>query len=191
MDFFDDKKRVMISKKSEHHAPYFETLDKLLGIEKQVDFSFISEHLMIKKEYMQSLLNRIGKDILDQGEWVLQILSAIPTEHLPRSGFSEYETYGNFIAAYCPESFEGRTIKTLRSGTKIYGRNPDKYAFFDLIQSGYCATSFESWQPSPALILKVSKSFLLRFYWFKSLLKQASLQDRYSAIQISSDIDLH
>ncbi|HON58913.1 MAG TPA: DUF6492 family protein [Smithella sp.] len=54
LTFFGHDGIVLINPKTEHHSPYFTTMQKLLGIGKQVSFSFISEHLMIKKQYMKT-----------------------------------------------------------------------------------------------------------------------------------------
>lgn len=54
--FFDQDEKVPVNPKTEYHKPYFELIKKVLSIEKQVDFSFISEHLMINKSYMNELI---------------------------------------------------------------------------------------------------------------------------------------
>ncbi len=52
LNFFDHEK-VLIKPGTEYHEPYFKTINKLLDIDRQVDYSFISEHMMIKKSLRQ------------------------------------------------------------------------------------------------------------------------------------------
>lgn len=85
---------------SENHTPYFETIHKLLGIDKQVPHSFISQSFPIKtqwfQELKQSIESRSGKS------WFEAILEAINFTH--SNAFSEYETLGSFIAhKHCEE----------------------------------------------------------------------------------------
>lgn len=116
--FFDENGRVLYSFKTDTHQPYFNTLKKIIGIDKQVDYSFITEHMMIKKAYMQELLKMIGQCNAAGNNWIEKIMNSIaPEEYV--SGFSEFESYGNFIAKFHPYSFAIRKIKHKRSGSKI------------------------------------------------------------------------
>ena len=146
LDFFDEKGNVLINPKTEYHRPYFETIRTLLNIERQVGFSFISEHLMIKKPYMQELLDHLTAVSSGKKSWVETLLDAVPRHALGGSGFSEFETYGNFIAYRYPDSFRCRPLKSIRYGARHFGTNPSKFDIFSLMLLGYVFASFETWQ---------------------------------------------
>lgn len=161
MDFFDNKDRIIINVQKENHLPYFVTLKSILGIEKQVDFSFISEHFMIKTEYMRKLLNELSDNSFNIS-WSEFILIMIDDNSLSGSGFSEYETYGNFVSFYFQDSFHIKKTKSTRHGKKLFGDKINKYALFSLMLLNYKFASFESWE-------RVSYKSLIRNFLAKFL----------------------
>lgn len=163
--FFDEHGKVLIAPSSEYHEPYFRLIDKVLGIKRQASHSFISEHFMVKKEYMKCLIENIITNAPKDTSWIEFIIESIDEKNILKSGFSEYETYGNFIATKFSESFLCRVIKSTRQGTMIYGNHPDRYAFFDLMRSGFVYATFECWQSPPAKLNRVVRSCLIRISW--------------------------
>lgn len=154
VDFFDKDGRVLVNPTTQYHQPYFNLITKILGIKKQVIFSFISEHFMIRKTYMKELIsNFTTRDT----SWVELILNSIDNQDLRRSGFSEYETYGNFIALNYKNSFNCRPIKSTRNGAKYYGKNPNKYDIFSLMQACYMFATFEARPPTLTMRIAVNK----------------------------------
>jgi hypothetical protein len=146
IEFFNEEKRVFVNPAKEYHKPYFNLIEKILGIERQVNYSFISEHLMVKKEYMNLLIEDIEANTPPNTSWVEHIINSIDDKDLGHSGFSEYETYGNFVALNFRDSFLCRTVQSTRNGAMHFGHLPDKYAFFSLMRSGYTFATFERWQ---------------------------------------------
>lgn len=61
LHFFDEQGKMLLTKKTEYHRPYFDTMQRLIGMDKSVDFSFIAEHMIIKTAFMQSLINTISQ----------------------------------------------------------------------------------------------------------------------------------
>ena len=45
-DFVDAEGRTILERKTEYNAAYFRTIKSLLGIERQVEYSYIAEHMM-------------------------------------------------------------------------------------------------------------------------------------------------
>ena len=45
--------------KSEHHQPYFDTIEKLFNISKTNSKSYIAEHMMFNRKIMNQLVNDI------------------------------------------------------------------------------------------------------------------------------------
>jgi len=145
LDFFDQDGRVLVNPTTEHHKPYFDLMQRLLGIKKQVDYSFISEHFMINKAYMKELLSNLMTKSPGGASWVNMILNSIHDRHIGSSGFSEFETYGNFVTLNYKDSLKCRVLKSTRFGTVSYGKNPSKCDLLDLMLRGYVFASFEAY----------------------------------------------
>jgi len=176
--FFDQDVRVLVNPKTEYHQPYFELIKKALGIEKQIGFSFISEHFMINKSYMNELVCNFMTRSSSEISWVELILNSIDDVHLFISGFSEFETYGNFVALKYKDSFKCRSLKSTRYGTMHYGMNPNKYDIFNLMLAGYAFASFEVWQSASKKRIAANKAISGIIYM--SCLFLHRLTNRYS-----------
>jgi hypothetical protein len=146
LDFFDERWNTYFTPSGEHHQPYFEITERLLEFGRQVNHSFISEHMMIDKKLMIDLLDNLSKGSTEDGHWVFNVLDEISDLNLAGSGFSEYETYGNFFALTRREKMSVRTLKRARSGTVAFGKKPTSEDLFLLMLTGYAASSFEVWQ---------------------------------------------
>jgi hypothetical protein len=183
LDFFDGNGRVLINPKTEDHRPYFNLMAKAVGVKKQVDFSFISEHFMINTMQMKHLISSIEQRSPGNALWAKKILDAIDNKDLQQSGFSEYETYGNFIAQNYKESFRCRPIKSTRNGAKIYGRIPNRYDLFSLMQAGYAFATFESWHSATGTQLATNKT-ISRLRHLVARLTRHCIERRNAAAQI-------
>ncbi|NGM63269.1 hypothetical protein G5B30_15275 [Sphingobacterium sp. SGG-5] len=140
--------KVLVQPSNEYHIPYFNTLKKILNIEKSCTNSFISEHFMVSKEIMLSLIKKLeGRN--NTLHWSQYILSQIDIKDLLLSGFSEYETYGNYILQYFPDTIKIRSaknkLKSYRFGAELFGSLPTRTSLFFLKKSGYHYVTFEVW----------------------------------------------
>lgn len=142
LQFFDPDSRTLLQPGDEFHAPYFRTMRELLKIERKVDYSFISEHMMITRNVMLELIKAIEQKCHSGQTWVERIFECISDADLSNNGFSEFETYGNYMATEYPESFAIRKIKSTRDGAMRHGLIPDKYALQILTLKGYDYVSF-------------------------------------------------
>ncbi len=124
VSFFDHEGKMLFSYKKDLHQPYFDTLQKILGIGRQVEYSFITEHMMIKRPVMQEIISKITESFPAHNNWAESILFNVDKIRY-QSAFSEYETYGNYTAKYYPESFVFRKIKHKRSGSRITSHPTD------------------------------------------------------------------
>ena len=165
LSFFSPEGKVLVKPSNENTQSYFRTINNLLSLDKNQDFSFISEHMMITKQIMLELIHLL--DTVADQQWYWNILNAINPEDLEKSGFSEYETYGTYLTHTYPDSFTLRTIRSTRFGTHLSGHNPNKYDLYWLSKQFSIAT-FEHWDkpPSPRrLVIRKSQhffSYLLR-----------------------------
>jgi len=165
ISFVSNDKKVLFDTTKEHHQPYFDIIDRLIGIKKQVNHSFISEHLVFDKKIVSDLLDKIENR--DESEWWIKILNTVDSEMLSYSGFSEYELYGNFVAKYYPEHYRIRKLRKTRNGARLLGMTPSSSAL-KLFSSVFDYISFEEWQtkhkPLPVRYLNIGLVLLKTAY---------------------------
>jgi hypothetical protein len=148
--FFTAEGRVLVN--PQHlplHTPYYTLLTQLWGVSQQRDFSFIAEHLVMRKTYVQEMLKELRAKSPPAAAWPEIILAAIGDEGLGHSGFSEFETYGNWVLASYPEHFEIRPLKSMRFGGRRFGAIPSRADLFALMVTGHAYATFEIWDKHP------------------------------------------
>lgn len=123
IDFFDESGKPYFTMKSEHHMPYFIAIERLLGIVKTNNRSYIAENMMFNKTIMAELISRIQSNKQIKGRfWYEKIINALEPEYVSPMGFSEFETYGNYCLNYYPNLYVERTLPSFREGGLIQGR---------------------------------------------------------------------
>jgi len=160
LDFFTADYKIYYDITDEHHNPYFNSIKKLIGIEKQVDYSFITEHLLFKKEIVLNLIDTFSTPTK---KWWFTILDTIDTGNLSLSGFSEYELYGNYVIKNHPNEYQLRQLKKYRNGTKLFGNKPSKNSL-KLFSHVFDYITFEEWQKKQKITiiryLKIASVFI-------------------------------
>ena len=164
IQFFSPEGTVFIKSKLEIHDPYFATYRNLLKQGPQVDFSFIAEHFMVKKEFMKELISAIADQPPSHQSWAWKIMNAIDQAHLSHSGFSEYETYGNFVSSHYPDSLTCRPLPSWRFGSMDFGLSPNKYDLFSLSRR-YSYASFETWTYGKFHRIAAQKFYAFVKFW--------------------------
>jgi len=164
IEFLNDQNQVLIKPSLEYNKPYFDTYEKLLGRTRSVDFSFISEHCFIKSDYMKELISEIEQHSTVKRHWVWTIMNAMETKHLSHAGFSEYETYGNYVNTVHPEAIALRPLKTIRYAARRFGLVPNRYDIYRLSLS-YAYASFESWDTGKAPMIWTEKLLSALIYY--------------------------
>jgi len=104
----------------EFHLPYFETNERLIGINRTHGprFSAVSQHMPVDRAIMQEMLQFMGQKSSD-GSWVSAIRAAL----LGRKGgslFSEYELFADWVRTKYPSRFILRRVPWLREGALLY-----------------------------------------------------------------------
>lgn len=123
IDFYNEDGKPYFTMKTEHHRPYFVALERLLGITKTNNRSYIAENMMFNKSIMIELINKIQSNKQIEGNlWYEKIIFAIEPESVSPMGFSEFETYGNYCFNFHPDFYQERTLPSFRSGGLIQGR---------------------------------------------------------------------
>lgn len=177
LDFFSKDNKILVNPKTENHEPYFKLMKNAINLEKQVNFSFISEYFMIRKSYMKELITVLKNNANDNATWVEFILNSIDKKGLSCPGFSEFETYGNFISYHHKSSYICKPIKSMRRGTISHGKNPNKYSIFWLIKCGYRYVTFETWHTERKRKMGIKKNLVFKFFYvFNNLVKISTKQ---------------
>ena len=137
---FEENGKILFTAKKEYHEEYFITINKLLGLQKIKDFSFIAEHMLIKTDIMKEIISKISEASAEP--WPFTVLKTVRPE--AKGGFSEFETYGTYVSSFYPELYTERTLNTWRNAGAIFGRAiNDKYIAY--LSEDLDIISLESW----------------------------------------------
>ena len=127
--------------------PYFATINRLFNGEVQrfdTKVSFIAEHMIFDCSIVKEIITKIQKNSLLIGNsWWEKILRAIDPADLIGSGFSEFETYGNYVFKFHPDLVKLRSLRTLRQGAYFLGNSPSCEQL-DWAGNGFDIVSIES-----------------------------------------------
>lgn len=148
ISFFDEGGVPFFTMKSEYHKPYFEAIYRLLKINKNNPRSYISEHMMFKKQIMVELLDTISCSDVPGNVWYEKILNSIVPETVSTNSFSEFETYGTYCKVYHPDMYVERHLHSYRLAGLIQGRFVSDRILQRLAADAYVA-SFEIYDRPP------------------------------------------
>lgn len=133
--------------KKEFNSPYFTLLNRLIPNLNFSKYSYISEHMIIKTEFMTKLIETIenNKNIPGTSFWE-KILLSIDKDVIINSGFSEFETYGSFVDNFYKNFYKHRKWSSKRDMVR-YFNNIDNLSNNDLqwLSKDYNALTFEKW----------------------------------------------
>ena len=133
--------------KKEYNSAYFITLSRLIPNLRFSKMSYISEHMIIKTEYMKNLLNEIESNSNIPGNLFWEkIIFSIDKNQIIFSGFSEFETYGSYVDTKFPNFYKHRKWYSKREATEFFGNieNVNENSLIWLSKD-YNAISFENW----------------------------------------------
>lgn len=151
IEFITESGKLKYFTGSEHHQPYFKTIRELLNLNKEVQYSFISQSFPIRSKWFQefksAIESRSGKF------WMRAILDSI--DFSDSNAFSEYETLGTFIASKHQDEIVFTTEPWQRLGNSLIGdinllntiNAKTKLAQFIYV-------SFEKWDRAKPIFLK-------------------------------------
>lgn len=121
------------------HPPYFISLSRILNLSKLANFSFIAQCFVMKKKWIREFISELEE--LHKINWFEAILDQSDLSH--PSGFSEYETLGNWLMARHKDEIAFNTSKWERLGSSRCGlKNLEQYR---LSNPNILFISFESW----------------------------------------------
>jgi len=131
--------------KNEYHREYFDTMSKLLpGMRKCIEKSFISEHMLINCDIMRKLLQDIeGNGEIKGSAFWEKIIYSIETDDLQSNSFSEFETYGTYVALKYPDVYRLRNWHSFRYGGAFYSLDTISDSDYQWLGKDFFAISFE------------------------------------------------
>lgn len=144
VDYFSDGKPSFIIKK-EYHKAYFRTLNKLFdGQVFRVDknISFIAENMVFSKKIVQEIIAYMENNNVQGEKFYEKILFSIDIKDL-ECGFSEFETYGNYVELKYPNLYQKKQMRTLRDAAIIIGHSPC-FDQLNWLKKGYDIVSVEN-----------------------------------------------
>ena len=131
--------------KGEYHKEYFTTLSRLFpGMHKCIEKSFISEHMLMNCDIMKRLIQDIEavSDIPGKTFWE-KIIGAVDTEGLQSNSFSEFETYGTYVAERYPAAYRLRNWHSFRYGGVFFNLDTISDTDYAWLARDFFAISFE------------------------------------------------
>ncbi len=146
--FSNETGQPYLDLKHEFHQEYFDTMGKILpGFRKVIERSFISEHMLFKTDIMQNMISDIERNDQISGEkfWE-KIINAIEPEKIYDSSFSEFETYGTYVALRSPSTYKLREWHSFRLGASFFDMHKINDRDFEWLSKDFDAISFEKGQ---------------------------------------------
>lgn len=142
---FGDDGRPYFDLKHEFHEEYFTTMNKLLpNLNKTIDKSFISEHMIFDCHYVIKMLEDIEKNAAVKGKMFWEkILYSIRLEHIQENSFSEFETFGTYMAVNYPDIYNYRNWHSFRYGGYYFHPEVITQRDYDWLSKDFYAISFE------------------------------------------------
>jgi len=106
--FVGEKPVFFISDRNQHHIPYFNFMDQWSGLERQTNYTFINDYMMLDK--------KICRDMLPDIKALLDFCNHSLSEECL---LADYEMYGNFATWAYPDTYETRHTKTQLNGKYV------------------------------------------------------------------------
>lgn len=142
---FDKNGLPILDLKNEYHKPYFDTLSILFPDLKKVQKkSFIAEHMLFNCKLMCEILDNIeANDSIPGTHFWEKIIHAVGIDNIQSNSFSEFETYGTYVATRHPDTFILRTWNSLRYGGNYFFPETICERDFTWLSRDFFAISFE------------------------------------------------
>lgn len=131
--------------KTEYHEDYFITLQRLLpGMKKCIKKSFVAEHMLINTKIMRNMIHAMEDNTKVIGHYFWEkIVNAIEPEKLLSNSFSEFETYGTFVAFNYRDFYRLRDWHSFRYGGEFFEMDSITEDDFQWLGRDFYAISFE------------------------------------------------
>ncbi len=151
IDMFSSDGRPYFDVKTECQDGYFITVNRLFNFGKIIAKSFVSEHMIFKKDYMLEMIADIEKTSFEGSKYYEKILNAAGSDNISL-GFSEFETYGSWVGMRYPSAYKLRDWKSFRN-TNFFVDISDLTADdIEWLSKDFDAASFEKYQETNGVL---------------------------------------
>lgn len=145
------------------HVEYLPTIKKLLGdnLKPHGEYTFVNHYMIFETRLVREMLDKILiNDDVAGDTWWEKCIYAIRLQDLSRSGFSEFETYGEYVIANHPDAYvEERGYEHLLCTKRYFGENVEK-EMIPWIAKNYKTIGFEGYDsPNEYWINKTLKAY--------------------------------
>ena len=151
IDMFAENGKPYFDIKPEYNTSYFVTIERLFGYTKIIQDSFISEHMLFNKDYMLEMIDEIEKTSFEGNAFYEKILSAVGTDNL-KLGFSEFETFGTFVAMRHQSTYMLRKWKSFRNANFFVDISDITPEDIKWLSKDYHAATFEKYQKTEDML---------------------------------------
>jgi len=146
--FAEDGNTPFLDLKQEYHEEYFDTIATILpGFKKVIGPSFISEHMLIDCKIMNAMLREIELNYKEstgiESSFFEVIIKSIPAEKMQDASFSEFETYGTYVALKYPDKYRLREWHSFRLGSQFFHPEQISKSDYEWLAKDFQAISFE------------------------------------------------
>jgi hypothetical protein len=139
--------KCIFTLKGEYVSSYFPVLKSFFEgkVNKKINYSFIAEHMMINRNIMLELIGKMEVENNIEGTFFWEkIINAIRLENIYR-GFSEFETYGNYVQTFYPDKYGFAELRSYRNGSGIFDVKLLNKDILKWLSQGLDTISFENW----------------------------------------------
>ena len=145
IEMFSADGRPYFDVKTECQDRYFITVNRLFNFGKIIAKSFVSEHMIFKKDYMMEMISDIEKTAFEGSRYYEKILSAAGNDNISL-GFSEFETYGSWVGMHYPSAYKLRDWKSFRNTNFFVDISDITAEDIAWLSKDFDAASFEKYQ---------------------------------------------
>ncbi len=128
-----DHGKLFFYQGTEYHQPYFDSLSRLLGMQRLYSGSFISQCIAAKGRWMREMIDDIESTA--NKPWIDAIIDSIDFSEV--CGFSEYELLGNYFFLKHPDEFLPINRSWLRRGGLVFKHPHTKTRILSLLFSPF------------------------------------------------------
>lgn len=123
-----ENKYIFITGGRHHHMVYYDTMGRLFN--KEIvpvnEDTYVSHYMLIDSDIMREMIESIQNNVkLEGGTWWEKILSAIEIRELQEAGFSEFETYGEYVNEHYSDRYMMMdSVRKITNARAFLGNHP-------------------------------------------------------------------
>ena len=150
IDMINSEGKPFFDVKPELQKGYFQTINNLFGVGKMIEYSFVSEHMLFDRNLVCEMINEISEKASDHPVPYYEVI--FDNINDLKLGFSEFETYGTWVAIRYPDKYRIRKWKSFRNAGFFIGREELTDDDREWLSGSYDAVSFERYQEKEPML---------------------------------------